>query len=198
MPQWRAARQAPQEGRDQAEADQGAGGGNVRARREDQALSRTRPAGEGIAPNSTQRVDNESGTPDKTGSRFRISGTTSRACRQVDGEGSARARSAVHLNRSAMRFHDPPADVEAQPEPAVMAAGHGALEPVEDAQQVLGCDADPMVADDQLKPGRVALERDVDRLSGAELDGVGEEVGDDLIQSRTVGAANEKRGKVDP
>src|SRR6267142_2013388 len=185
MPQWRAARQAPQEGRDQAEADQGAGGGNVRARREDEALSRTKPAGEGIAPNSTQRVDNESGTPDKTGSRFRISGTTCslRPCRQVDGEGGARARSAVDFNRSAVSFHDPPGDVEAQPEPAVMAAGHGALESVEDAQQVLGWDPDPMVAHRELKPGRVALERDIDRVSGAELDGVREEVGDDLIDS---------------
>src|SRR5438477_7103436 len=182
MPQWRAARQASQEGRDQAEADQGAGGGNGRARREDQALSRTRPAGEGIAPNSTQRVDNESGTPDKTGSRFRTSGTTcsSRANRQVDGEGGARAGYAVDLNRSPVRFHDPPGDVEAQPEPAVMAAGDSALESVEDARQVLGRDADPVVAHRELKPGRVAPERDVDRLSAAELDGVGEKIGDDL------------------
>ena len=117
-------------------------------------------------PDSTQRVDNESGTPDKTGSRFRTSGTScsSRARRQADGEGGACAGSAVDLNGSAVRFHDPPGDVKAQSESAVMAGGHGALEPVEDAQQVLGRDTDPVVADCQLNAGLVALERDIDRL----------------------------------
>src|SRR6267143_4922273 len=67
MPQWRAARQAPQGGRDQAEADQGAGGGNVRARREDQALSRTRPAGEGIAPIARSASTTRAGHPTKRG-----------------------------------------------------------------------------------------------------------------------------------
>jgi len=102
------------------------------------------------------------------------------------------------LNRSVVRFHDPPGDVEAQPEPAVMAGGHGALEPVEDARQVLGRDPDPVVADCQLKAGRVSLERDIDGLSGAELEGVREEVGDDLIESRAVGADDEKLRRVDP
>jgi len=102
------------------------------------------------------------------------------------------------LNRSAVRFHDPPGDVEAQPEPAVMTGGHGALEPVEDAQRVLGRDSDPVIADCQLESGRVVLERDIDRLSGAELDGVREEVGDDLIESRAVSADNEKLRRVDP
>src|SRR6202165_314585 len=71
MPQWRAARQAPQEGRDQAEADQGAGGGNARARREDQALrmalSHAACGRRQSLPDSTQRVDNESGTPSRRG-----------------------------------------------------------------------------------------------------------------------------------
>src|SRR5712664_4202372 len=68
MPQWRAAHQASQEGRDQAEADQGAGGGNARARREDQALSRTRPVGEGNRSQTARSASTtRAGHPTKRG-----------------------------------------------------------------------------------------------------------------------------------
>src|SRR5262245_1440254 len=68
--------------------------------------------------------------------------------RQPNGEGAANARLAAHIDPAAVLFHDPGADVQAQPFPLdVPRTVPDAGERTEQPRLVFRADADPPVAD---------------------------------------------------
>jgi hypothetical protein len=85
-------------------------------------------------------------------------------------------------------LHDGAADVQAQPQAAVVVDGHSGGEAVEDARLLDRADADAVIRD--LQAGRVAVRAggDLHRGAGAEFDGVRQQVGEDLIEARGIPA----------
>ena len=84
--------------------------------------------------------------------------------------------------------HDPKTDAEASA--ARAAHRHQPLERREDPGLVLGRDADTVVADRQAGQGAVGTERHHDRLASTVLEGVGEQVVQDLIKGHLVEQTN--------
>src|SRR5690606_1618807 len=109
-----------------------------------------------------------------------------------DLEGGALAQRALHANGAAVGLDDLPRDPQAQAEAAVVAGGDGALETAEDAFLVRGGDADAVVLDDDVGGFAILEDLDDDRLALAVLDGVGEEVVDDLVDSKRVPVADDR------
>lgn len=81
-----------------------------------------------------------------------------------------------------MRFDDSAADVEPEPQASVV-LGHDAFESLEDSALFVRVDPDPPISDRELCRFPATQHRDLDRLAGAELDGVREEVGEHLIDA---------------
>src|SRR5215470_2292381 len=106
--------------------------------------------------------------------------------RQIDPEHGASTRLALHLDLTSMRLDDLAGDPEAQSHPPVRAPGDRPLEAVEDLGQVLLAHPDALVPDADPRPRRVGLDADLDRLALAELHGVGQQVGDDLVEAGLV------------
>src|ERR1700690_4432474 len=105
---------------------------------------------------------------------------------QLDDEHRTHARLAVDLDRSAVGIDDLLGDVEAEAHPAVGSRGGRPLKSLEDASQVIAIDADAMVDDSQAAARGGLLDRDLDWFATAVLDRVSEQVGDDLLQPKTV------------
>jgi hypothetical protein len=76
--------------------------------------------------------------------------------------------------------------------------GHRALERLEHRREPVAREADALVADGQLGPAVVGVQRDGDGLPHAELDGVVEQRIDELLDPRPVDAAWQRRRRVDP
>ena len=85
-----------------------------------------------------------------------------------------------------MSFDDPADEPQTEAHPAVMSPRHRPFEPLEEPGLSLRVNSDARVA--HRKNGRpcVSFQRDFDRLSGAELDRVGHEIGYDLLQPQGV------------
>src|SRR5579883_553842 len=77
-------------------------------------------------------------------------------------------------------------DPEPEAEATVVADRRHALEPLEDPLERVGRDPDPVIADRQARDAPVARDRDEDGLAGAVLDGVPDEVRDDLVDAEPV------------
>src|SRR5438309_47242 len=101
--------------------------------------------------------------------------------REVHHERRALARNAAHSDGAPERLHDLPDDPEAQPEPAEVLARDGALEALEDPALVLGRDPDSGVAHLVANASVVRRHRESDRLAASELEGVREQVREDLV-----------------
>nr|WP_245682605.1 hypothetical protein [Archangium gephyra] len=85
-----------------------------------------------------------------------------------------------------MGLHDLPGEEEPEPEPAVVTLGDRPLELLEDTGLGLARETDALVLDDEPHRVRPGLDPDLQRLSLPELDGVLEQVGDGLLQSKPV------------
>ncbi len=69
---------------------------------------------------------------------------------------------------------------------ALLAAGHGAFEDVEDAGLVFFRDADAVIPNNQLRRGAVTIQRDLDLLARTILDGVRQELIGDLLDGQCI------------
>ena len=110
---------------------------------------------------------------------------------KVDGEdGSAALARALSIDVAAVQLDDVSHDGEAEPEPAVSAADRrlALSESVEDERKELAANALARVADRDPRHRVAALEPDIDAAARRrELDGVGEEVPDHLLQAAVIG-----------
>ncbi|GAA3067988.1 hypothetical protein GCM10020254_09650 [Streptomyces goshikiensis] len=120
---------------------------------------------------------------------------------QVEGEGAALARCALRGDGPAEELGDLTADGEPEAGAAVLAAGGavGLLEGAEDGFQLLLGDADSRVPYPEGDDGSAAaqtcgdlgarrrFDAELDAAALGELDGVGEQVAQDLAQPRVVG-----------
>ena len=97
-----------------------------------------------------------------------------------------------------MGLHDLPGDVEPQSEPRVVLRGRGPLEAAEDALTLFGVDAHAAVDHRHPDAFAVPLHADLHRLSLAELDGVGDQVAQDLLDADPVEGADHGRGRDHP
>ena len=103
---------------------------------------------------------------------------------------------AFDSDRSAERLDDLLDDPETETDAAIVAAGRGALEAPEDAFVVVGGDAQAPIADRDDRAVVLARDADVDRLAVAVLDGIRQEVRDDLIQPAPVPSSHDGGGRV--
>src|SRR5690606_26394520 len=112
--------------------------------------------------------------------------------RELDGEGRASARLALDPDRATVRLRDLAADVEAEAEPAVVMAGDGALEAIEDLRLPGRVDAEPVISNRE--PGGPGLfaEEDLDRPARAEFDRVGEQAGHEPREAGAIPAAEDR------
>src|SRR6185312_17069438 len=113
--------------------------------------------------------------------------------RQRHDEGRAVPGRAVHAHAAAHELDELARDPQAEPEAAVVALRRGALELAEDALLLLGRHADAVIDYADLGAPVVAAELDLDRLALPVLDGVGDEVGDDLIDARAIPEPQDRR-----
>src|SRR5688572_24967815 len=112
--------------------------------------------------------------------------------RQHHREGRSDAGLALNDDRTAVRLGELARDEQTEAEPAEMTQRHGALEPAEDPAQRLLLDADAVVRDRDPDRPVAVLGLDLDRLALAVLDGVGEEVREDLLDAEPVPAAGDR------
>src|SRR4051794_871002 len=102
---------------------------------------------------------------------------------EVHDEGGARPGTAVDAHRPAQLFNDAADDEESQAQPVRLTGADRAFERLEDPPVKLGSDPRPAV--DHLEAGAQAVAVDArpndDGTSLSVLDGVGDQVGDDLI-----------------
>src|SRR5690349_16241090 len=113
-----------------------------------------------------------------SGARRSTSGRRSTE-RQRDREGGALVRDAADGDAAAVQARDLACDPEAQPV-AAAPVDADALEALEDALLLLRLDAPAAVGDADLGVARGLADADRDGLAIAVLDGVGEQVADDL------------------
>ena len=97
-----------------------------------------------------------------------------------------------------MRLDDLAADPEAEPESAELLARDGALEPFEHALLILRLDPDPVVADLEEHVRFPALQPHFDRLAGAVLGRVADQVVDQLIEASAVPVAAHRAVDLQP
>src|ERR1700729_2465762 len=107
-----------------------------------------------------------------------------RATGEGDGEGGAGPDRAGDRDLPPQRLAQLAGDPEPEPEPRVLPLTAGPLEAPENALLILGRDADSVVAHDELDHVGGAAPFDLDPAAGAVLDGVGDEVGGDLVEAR--------------
>src|SRR5437867_2262541 len=123
-----------------------------------------------------------------------------RGARQLDDEGRARPRKALHRDPSPESIHDLTHDPEPESQTAVVAVGDRPLEPLEDARLVLGGNSDPMVADEEPRGRNVASDIHLDGMARPVLDGIGEQIHDDLFHAQAVPLAHARAdgGQLEP
>src|ERR1041385_7985243 len=97
---------------------------------------------------------------------------------KVDDEARAFPRGAPGLNRAAVCVDDFPGDVQAQAQPAEMHQRRDPLEALEQLALVFFRDANPRILHLQTRAALLRRDRYVDRLAGAELDGIRHQVDD--------------------
>src|SRR5262249_55526580 len=97
---------------------------------------------------------------------------------------------------AAHELHQLARDPQPEPEAAVVALRRRALELVEDALLLLGSDADAVIDDAHFGALAVAADRDLDRLTLPILDGVGDEVGQDLVEARATPHPRQRRRRL--
>src|SRR2546422_11686034 len=100
------------------------------------------------------------------------------SCGKCEIESRALTRRRLDPDPAAMPFHDPPAHGQPDARARVLASGVKALKNHEDALEVLRRDADAVIADGEHAFRRARLRADMDKgsLATAELDGVADEV----------------------
>ena len=126
-----------------------------------------------------------------------------RGDRQLEPEGAARARLAVQADGAAERLHQAPADGQAEPGAAEAGAdrGIGLGEALEDARMRLRRHADPGIRHLQpqphaaLRPHRAGAHQHA--AEARELDGVADQVEQDLLDVAAVPAERERRPGID-
>src|SRR6202011_4048647 len=84
---------------------------------------------------------------------------------------------------AAVGLHHLARDPQAEAQAAEASAGYGALEALEYAGLVAETDANPVIAHLEARHGAEAADHDFHRLARAELDGVGEQIVDHLIEA---------------
>jgi hypothetical protein len=117
--------------------------------------------------------------------------------RQLDLECGSIARRALDRDRSPERVDDLLDDPQAQANAAVVTAGRGPLEAAEDALVIVLRDAQPAISDRDDRPIVFAFDADIDGFAVPVLDRVGHQVGDDLVETALVPAADDGGGRVD-
>jgi len=101
------------------------------------------------------------------------------------------------VDGAAKRRDDLVRDVEPEAQPAVLARGHSALEALEDVWKLVWRNADAVVLHGEKRGAMLGGDRDLNGLAAAELERVGEEVGDDLLEADPVPAADDERFGMD-
>src|SRR5439155_16945450 len=109
----------------------------------------------------------------------------------LDPECGTEARLADELDGAAVRLDHLSRDPEAEAESAESAAGHGALEALEDPSLIGRIDADAVIADFEHHALPVLGELDFHRLAGAVLHGIADQVVDHLLEPQRVPASGE-------
>jgi len=107
------------------------------------------------------------------------------------GEGGTLSGLTFDADVAAERLDDLLDDPQAETEAAVVALGDGALEALEDTGLVLGGDADAVISHGEEGDLSVLDDGHLDGVVGAVLDGIGEQVGDDLLEAETIPAADD-------
>jgi hypothetical protein len=108
---------------------------------------------------------------------------------QHDGETRPFPRLAFDGDGPAHRHTDSLYDPQTDPETAA-ALLHAALEPLEDTGLVIGVDADTMVAHLERREILVGVDHNVNRSSGAESNGVRQEIAADLLEAQSIPLAS--------
>src|SRR4051794_34460476 len=101
--------------------------------------------------------------------------------REIDPERGSFADVALDTDVAAVSADDLLGDPQAEPDAADAFCGPRALEAIEDALAVLEGDARSAVAHAEHHPIAAILDDHVDRFSRRELQGIGQNIGDDLI-----------------
>src|SRR5258708_27646655 len=109
---------------------------------------------------------------------------------ELDHDGRALTQGARHADGATVSLDDAAGDVEPDAETAVVPERSGSLEPRENAIDVLGSDADSAIRHREARPRARSLDTNVDRVSVSVLDGVGDQVDDDLFDARLVPRPN--------
>src|ERR1017187_1347448 len=112
--------------------------------------------------------------------------------RQLHRKGAAHAHFTCYLNAAAVGINDSFADCQAEPV-AALGTGPGfvgTVEALEDVREVLGCNALARIGDLEQDAGVVGFQGDPNlALLAVELDGVRQQVGDDLAEALGVALA---------
>ena len=117
-------------------------------------------------------------------SRWRCAG-------ELDDERGSRAWLAFAPDRAAVVLDDFAADVETEAEPTVLLFRDGALEAAEDPVALVYGDADTVIVDREPCGAALGADGDLDRFAGPELDGIGEEIGYDPIETGAIPSADD-------
>src|SRR4051812_6955505 len=121
-----------------------------------------------------------------------IGSVRNRGCLDPSGQGydeaSPTVRRKVSPDLATVQLDDLPADIQPQSQSLGGILGAGLVEALEDSIACLDRNADATIPDDELESAGSRLgERDDNRLSvGAVLDGVIEEIGEDLLEPQRV------------
>jgi hypothetical protein len=91
-----------------------------------------------------------------------------------------------------MRFHDLPGNVEPEAEAPVLATRHRPLEPREDALEVGLGNPDAIVLDGERRAFASARDHYLDRSARSVLDGIGEQVFEDLLEASAIPVTPER------
>src|SRR5215468_839927 len=146
-------------------------------------------AGTSYRPSTTVTISRMSGSSSTT-STVRCSSLMRTRLRDPDHEARATIVSRLHVYRATVPGDDRAHDEQAQTKTAVVAHRHRALERPEDRLALGRADPETAVADHQRRPAIGGGDGDLDRPTEPELEGVGEQVGDDLVDPDAVPATD--------
>ena len=111
---------------------------------------------------------------------------------KLDDEGRAFPLLALDLDRAVVGFHDLLHDVETESETRRLVHGRRPREPLEDPAPVFRRNAEPLVPDEEADGVFQGLDGQTHGPGVAILDGVREEIGDDLVDSESVPDAEDR------
>src|SRR5262249_8033167 len=112
-------------------------------------------------------------------------------------ERRSRAERALARDGAPEPLDDASHDVQTEPEPSVLARRYAALEPLEDVRKPIGVDPHSVIAHREPGVAVAKIETHVDGRAGAELDGVREQIRDDLRETRSVPRSHDLAGDAD-